>query len=57
MEKLIRKGAIAYFIQFLQMEIQEPKQDSKNSEIQDLIRKHKKVFQDLPMELPPQRRI
>jgi hypothetical protein len=57
MEKLIRKGATAYLIQCHQMEIQEPKQDSKNSKIQDLIRKHKKVFQDLPMELPPQRRI
>jgi len=39
------------------MGIQEPEQNSKNLEIQDLIQKHKKVFQDLPMELPPQRRI
>jgi hypothetical protein len=44
MEKMIQKGATAYFIQCHQMEIQEPKQDSKNSEIQDLIRKHKNVF-------------
>jgi hypothetical protein len=39
------------------MGIQEPEQDSKNSKIQDLIQKYKKVFQDLPMDLPPQRRI
>jgi hypothetical protein len=36
------------------MEIQESKQDSRNSEIQEPIQKHKKVFQDLPMELPAQ---
>jgi hypothetical protein len=58
MEKMIQKGATAYFIQCHQMEIQESEQDdSKTSEIQDLIQKHKKFFQDLPMELPPQRRI
>jgi hypothetical protein len=56
MEKLIRKGATTYFIQRHQMEIQESKQDnSRAPEIQELIQKHKKVFQDLPMELPPQR--
>jgi len=31
--------------------------DSKETEIQQLIQKHKKVFQDLPMELPPERDI
>ena len=55
MEKMIRKGATAYFIQCHQMGIQEPEQDSKNLEIQDLIKKHKNVFQELPMDLPPQR--
>jgi hypothetical protein len=35
------------------MGTQEPEQDSKNSEIQDLIQTYKKVFQDLPMDLPP----
>ena len=58
MEKLIRKGAPTYMLQCHQMEIQESEQDdSRTSEIQDLIQKHKKVFQDLPMEIPPQRRI
>jgi hypothetical protein len=58
MEKMIQKGATAYFIQCQNIAIQESKQDdSKTSDIQDLIQKHKKVFQDLPMELPPQRRI
>jgi hypothetical protein len=57
MEKMIQKGATTYFIQCHHMGIQEPGQDSKNSEIQDLIQTYKKVFQDLPMDLPPQRRI
>jgi hypothetical protein len=30
---------------------------SQHPEIQGLIQKHEKVFQDLPMELPPERRI
>jgi hypothetical protein len=56
---MIRKGATAYFIQCHNIEIQESEQDddSRISDVQDLIQKHKKVFQDLPMELPPQRRI
>jgi hypothetical protein len=58
MEKMIRKGAIAYFIQCHNIEIQESKHDdSRTSYIQDIIQKHKKIFQDLPMKLPPQRRI
>jgi hypothetical protein len=57
-EKMIRKGANAYFIQCHNIEIQESEQDdSRTSNIQDLIQKHKKVFQDLLMELPPQRRV
>jgi hypothetical protein len=40
------------------MEIQDSEQDSSRaSEIQELVQKHKNVFQDLPMELPPERRI
>lgn len=58
MEKMIRKGASAYFIQSHQMEIQDSEQDNYRAlEIQELVQKHKKVFQDLPMELPPKRRI
>jgi hypothetical protein len=58
MEKMTLKGATVYFIQCHNIEIQKSKQDdSRTSDIQDLIQKHKKVFQDLPMELPPQRRI
>jgi hypothetical protein len=54
---MIRKGVTTYFIQCYHMGIQEPEQDSKNLEIQDLIQTYKKVFQDLPMDLPPQKRI
>ena len=58
MEKMIRKIATAYFIQCHNIEIQESKQDdSRTSDAQDLIQKDKKVFQDLPMDLLPQRRI
>jgi hypothetical protein len=58
METMIRKGEIAYFIQCHNIEIQESEHDdSRTLDIQDLIQKHKKVFQDIPMELPPQRRI
>ena len=57
MEKMIRKGATTYFIQCYHMGIQEPEKDSKNSEIQDLIQTYKKVFQEIPLDLPPQRRI
>jgi hypothetical protein len=58
MEKLIRKGATTYVIQCHQMEIQDSEQDdSRVEEVQEILQKHKKVFQDLPMELPPERRI
>jgi hypothetical protein len=51
MEKMIRKGATAYFIQCHNIEIQESEQDdSRTSDVQDLIQKHKKVFHELPME-------
>ena len=55
---MIRKGENIYFIQCHNIEIQESEQDdSITSDIQYLIQKNRKVFQDLPMELPPQRRI
>ena len=58
MKKIIRKGATAYLLQCSQMEAQETKgENAKPSKIQELIQKHKKVFQDLPMKLPPERNI
>jgi len=58
MEKLIRKGAAAYVIQCHHMDGQGSEQEKSNSiEVEELIQKHKKVFEDLPMELPPERRI
>ena len=58
MEKLIRKGAPAYVVQCQETELltsEVVKQD--HPEIQGLIQKYKKVFEDLPMELPPKRKI
>jgi hypothetical protein len=58
MEKIIQKGETAYMIQFHQMEIQDSEQyDSRVEEVQEILQKHKKVFQYLPMELPLERRI
>ena len=58
MEKLIRKGAPTYVVQCQEMEwltseVVKPVQP----EIQGLIQKYKKVFKDLPMELPPKRKM
>ena len=58
MEKLIRKGAPVYVVQcqdmeLLTSEVVKPGQP----EIQGLIQKYKKLFEDLPMELPPERKI
>jgi hypothetical protein len=56
MKKMIQKGETTYFIHCHNIEIQESEQDdSRTSDVQDLIPKHKNVFQDLLMELPPQR--
>ena len=58
MEKLIRKGASTYVIQCRQMEGQDLEQDeSQEEKIQELLQKHEKVFQNLPMQLPPERSI
>jgi len=58
MEKIFKKGASAYLFQFHQIEVQYSKQgDSRWSKIQEFIQRHKKVFQDLPMELPLEKRI
>jgi hypothetical protein len=58
MEKLIRKGALAYVAQCHQMEILASKVvHSQHPEIEALIQKYDKVFQDLPMKLPPERKI
>ena len=57
MERLIRKGAHAYIIQCQNMQFLTCEgDDHKPQEIQELIQKHHKVFQELPMELPPNRK-
>jgi len=57
MEKLIRKGASAYVIQCHQMEGQECEQNKLKEEIQKLLQRYKQIFEDLPMQLPPERSI
>ena len=58
MEKLLQKGAPAYILQCQEMELLTCEGDmDKQPEIQDLIRKNYKVFQELPMDLPPNRKI
>jgi hypothetical protein len=58
MEKLIRKGAPSYVAHCHQMELLTTKiVKSQDPEIQALIQKHDKVFQDLPMKMPPNRNI
>lgn len=50
MEKLIRKGAPAYIVQCHEMELLTSKLiKSRQSEIQELIHRYKKVFEDIPM--------
>eukprot|EP00253_Pinus_taeda_P006192 PITA_06192 len=58
MMKMIRKGAPAYVIQCHQLEMLSANMTSEESpEIQDLIRKHEKVFQGLPLKMLPNREI
>ena len=58
MEKLIRKGAPTYVVQCQEMELLTSEVVKPgHSEIQGLIQKYKKVFEYLPMELPPERKI
>ena len=55
MEKLIRKGAPAYVVQCQEMELLTSEGVKLGQpEIQGLIQKYKKVFEDIPMELPPE---
>ena len=57
MERLIQKGALAYVIHCQEMELLTCERDDyKPLEIQELIEKHHKVFQELPMELPPNKK-
>ena len=58
MEKLIRNVAPSYVVQCQEMELLTSEVvKSGQPEIQGLIQKYKKVFEDLPMELPPERKI
>ena len=58
MEKLLRKGAPAYILHCQEMELLTCEGDrDKQIEIKELIKKHHKVFQELPIDLPPNRNI
>ena len=58
MEKLVRKGVPAYIIQCQEMELLTCEGDDyKPPKIQELIQKHHKVFQQLPMGILPNRKI
>ena len=58
MTKIIQKGVPAYIVQCHQLEILSTKMINEGSpEVQGLIQKHEKVFQDLPMKMPPNREI
>ena len=57
MKKLIRKGAPAFLAQCQQLELLSMEGVSQSMEISSLIQKYKTVFRDLPMELPPKRKI
>ena len=57
MERIIRKGAPADIIQCQEMELLTCEgNDYKRLEIEEVIQKHHKVFQELSMELPPNRK-
>ena len=57
MEKLHWKDTPTYIPQCQEMEILTSEGDmGKQPKIQALIRKHCKMFQELPMELPPNRK-
>ena len=56
--KLSRRRAPTYVVQCHQLEMLSANMTKEESpEIQDLIRRHEKVFQDLPMKMPPNREI
>ena len=58
MEKLIWKGAPTFVAQWHQIEVLVVElAHNQPPEIQGLIQRYEKVFQDLPMKLPPERGI
>lgn len=57
MKKLIRKGALAFVAQCQNLELLSIEGTHQTSEISSLIQRYEKVFQDLPMKLPPERKI
>eukprot|EP00253_Pinus_taeda_P032921 PITA_32921 len=57
MKKLIRKGTPAFVTQCQQLELLSIEGTHQPSEISSLIQKYEKVFQDLPMKLPPEKQI
>eukprot|EP00253_Pinus_taeda_P030836 PITA_30836 len=57
MKKLICKGAPAFVAQCQHLELLSTEGTHQTSEIPSLIQRYEKVFQDLPMKLPPERQI
>ena len=58
MMKMIRKGAPTYLVQCHQLEMLTSNLVNEEAlEVQELIQKHEKVFQDLSMKMPPKREI
>eukprot|EP00253_Pinus_taeda_P002639 PITA_02639 len=57
MKKLIRKGAPTFVAQCQYLELLSTEGTHQTSEISSLTQRNEKVFQDLPMKLPPERKI
>ena len=56
MMKMIFKGAPPSIVKFHQLEMLSTKRNHKESpEEQGIVQKHEKVFQDLPIKIPPNR--
>ena len=54
MMKMVRKGVPAYIVQCHQLEMLSTKRNHEDSpEEQGIVQKHEKVFQDLPIKIPP----
>ena len=52
--KMIRKGAPAYIVQCHHLEMLSTKRNYEESpQVQEIVQKHEKVFQDLLMKMPP----
>ena len=57
MEKLLQKETPMYILQCQEIELLTCGDMDKQPDIKESIQKHCKVFQELPMDLPPNRKI